>query len=101
VSLLLQSVLIPPFLFAIIRIFFFFFFTLVRRSLRLKLSDTRVYEPQIRARLGTTAHHDRFDTPGEALFGQDLAAKNSVLKFEFWAWRQRQAEAWFTGVPRS
>ena len=39
--------------------FFFFFFTLVtgpRRSLSLKLSDTRVYEPQIRARLGTTAH---------------------------------------------
>jgi len=36
----------------------FFFFTLVtdpRRSLRLKLSDTRVYAPQIRARLGTTA----------------------------------------------
>ena len=35
------------------------FFTLVtgpRRSLSLKLSDTRVYEPQIRARLGTTAH---------------------------------------------
>jgi len=35
-----------------------FFFTLVTgpgRSLRLKLSDTRVYEPQIRARLGTTA----------------------------------------------
>jgi len=39
--------------------FFFFFFTLVtgpRRFLRLKLSDTRVYEPQIRARLGTTPH---------------------------------------------
>ena len=39
--------------------FFFFFFTLVtgpRRSLSLKLSDTRVYEPRIRARLGTTAH---------------------------------------------
>ena len=38
---------------------FFFFFTLgtgPRRSLSLKLSDTRVYEPQIRARLGTTAH---------------------------------------------
>ena len=36
-----------------------FFFTLVtgpRRSLSLKLSDTRVYEPQIRVRLGTTAH---------------------------------------------
>jgi len=35
--------------------FFFFFFTLVtgpRRSLSLKLSDTKVYEPQIRARLG-------------------------------------------------
>ena len=34
------------------------FFTLVtgpRRSLSLKLRDTRVYEPQIRARLGTTA----------------------------------------------
>ena len=38
---------------------FFFFFTLVtgpRRSLSLRLSDTRVYEPQIRAGLGTTAH---------------------------------------------
>ena len=36
----------------------FFFFTLVtgpRWSLRLKLSNTRVYEPQIRARLGTAA----------------------------------------------
>jgi len=35
------------------------FFTLVtgpRRSLSLKLSDTRVYAPQIRARLGITAH---------------------------------------------
>jgi len=34
----------------------FFFFTLVTgptRSLSLKLSDARVYEPQIRARLGT------------------------------------------------
>jgi len=38
---------------------FFFFFTLVtgpRRSLSFKLSDARVYEPQIRAHLGTTAH---------------------------------------------
>ena len=36
-----------------------FFFTLVtgpRRSLSLKLSHTRFYEPQIRAHLGTTAH---------------------------------------------
>jgi len=41
---------------------FFFFITLVtgpRRSLSLKLSDTRVYEPQIRARLRTTAHFCR------------------------------------------
>ena len=39
--------------------FFFFFSTLDTgpgRSLSLKLSDARVYEPQIRARLGTTAH---------------------------------------------
>jgi hypothetical protein len=39
--------------------FFFFFFTLgtdPRRSLSLKLSAARVYEPQIRARLGITAH---------------------------------------------
>ena len=37
----------------------FFFFTLgtgPRRPLRLKRSDTRVYEPRIRARLETTAH---------------------------------------------
>ena len=36
-----------------------FFFTLVTgpiRSLNLTLRDTRVYEPQIRARLGTAAH---------------------------------------------
>jgi len=41
------------------REFSFFFFTLVtgpRRSLSLKLSDARVYAPQIRARLGTTTH---------------------------------------------
>ena len=38
---------------------FFFFFNRVTgpgRSLILQLSDTGVYEPQIRARLGTTAH---------------------------------------------
>ena len=43
--------------------FFFFFITLVagrRRSLSLKLSDARVYEPQIRARLGTTVKPGRF-----------------------------------------
>jgi len=41
-----------------VQLLFFFFFTLVtgpRRSLSLKLSDTRVYEPQTRARLRTTA----------------------------------------------
>jgi len=40
-----------------------FFFTLVtgpRRSLSLKLSDTRVYEPHIRARLGTIQGVKRF-----------------------------------------
>ena len=40
-------------------VLFFFFFTLVtgpRRSLSLNLSDAPVYEPQIRARFGTTAH---------------------------------------------
>ena len=48
-----------------LRLYFFFFFlifTLVaspRRPLSLKLSDTRVYEPQIRAHLGTTAHFCR------------------------------------------
>ena len=39
-----------------------FFFTLVtgpRRSLSLKLSDTRVYAPQMRARLGTTAQQHK------------------------------------------
>ena len=39
--------------------FFSFLFAVVtspRRSLTLTLSDTRVYEPQIRARLGITAH---------------------------------------------
>ena len=42
---------------AVIRILFFFVLTLVtgpRRSLIIKLSDTRVYAPQIRARLETT-----------------------------------------------
>ena len=40
-------------------VLFFLFLTLVtgpKRSLSLKLSDTRVYEPSIRARLGTAAH---------------------------------------------
>ena len=46
--------------------FTYFFFTLVtgpRSSLSLKRSDSRVYEPQIRARLGTTAHQPNVDGP--------------------------------------
>ena len=46
----------------------FFFLTLVtgpRRSLLLKLIDTTVYEPQIRARLGTTAYLCRALPPWE------------------------------------
>jgi len=41
------------------KVTFFFFFTLFtgpRRSLSLKLSGTKVYQPQLRARLDTTAH---------------------------------------------
>ena len=60
----------------------FFFVTLVtgpRMSLSLKLSDTRVYEPQIRARLGTAdtaavsgteAEADPWETHG-AIFSGD------------------------------
>ena len=47
-------------------LFFFFFFTLVtgpRRSLNHKVSDARVYESQIRARLGTPARFDRARGP--------------------------------------
>ena len=57
--------------------FFCFFFTLVagpRRSLRLKLSDTRVYEPQLRARLGTRSARCRslgIPTPLENLYTLD------------------------------
>ena len=56
-------------------VLFFFFSTLVtgpRRSVSLKLSDTRVYEPQIRARLGTSAHfgmsQEYFSSPADLLF---------------------------------
>ena len=42
----------------VLLLFFFTLFTGPRKSLRLKLSDTGVYEPQIRARLGTTAHFE-------------------------------------------
>ena len=45
----------------------FFFFTLVtgpRRFLSLKLSDTSVYEPQIRSRIGTGVEAER---PSSAL----------------------------------
>ena len=52
--------------------FFFFFFTLVTgptRSLSLKLSDITVYEPQIRARLGTTAHFCKRGMTGRVFVG--------------------------------
>jgi len=50
----------------------FFVFTLVtgpRRSLSLKLSDARVYEPQLRARLGTTTHFCAREPPGQSVPG--------------------------------
>ena len=53
---------------------FFFFFTLVTgpsRSLNLKLSDTRVNEPQIRARLGTTAHFCKVRSP-RAIYSEEV-----------------------------
>ena len=52
--------------------FFLFFFTLVtgpRRSLSLKLNDTRVYEPQMRTRLGTIAHDMQVETVEAAVVG--------------------------------
>ena len=52
-------------------LYFFFFFTLVTgpsRSLSLKLSDTRVYAPQIQARLGTGGRRQRA-SPGVPLQG--------------------------------
>jgi len=52
---------------------FLFFFTLVtgrRRSFSLKLSDTRVYAPQIRALLGTASH-----------FCEVVASSHSKLAF--------------------
>ena len=51
----LEAVVVEPLLF----FFFFTLFTGPRRSLSLKLSDTRDYEPPIRASLGTTAHYLR------------------------------------------
>ena len=57
--------------------FLLFFFTLVtgpRRSLRLKLSDARVYEPQIRARLGTTVHFC------EVVMGADVSLQGTVFE---------------------
>ena len=56
-------------------------FTLVTgpsRSLSLTLSDTRVYEPQIRARLGTAAHYCASPDAG----GEDLITREQVMKTE-------------------
>jgi len=66
-------------------IFFFVFFTLVtgpRRSLSLKQSDTRVYAPQTRARLGTN-HASRPPSPG-ANTDQYIHAAN--LTTAGWRW---------------
>jgi len=59
-----------------------FFFTLdtgPRRSLRLKLSDTRVYAPQIRARLGTTAHFCQGGTDLVGAHGLGDEAERGVI----------------------
>jgi len=64
----------------------FFFFTLVTWPLSLKLSDTRVYEPQIRARLGNTGrlsqvtkgHGGMFRQGVEAMFQEDHPKQNTV-----------------------
>jgi len=48
-----------------------------RRSLRLKLSDTRVYEPYTRARLGNTAHSCKLVVLRETLPTLDQTIKHS------------------------
>ena len=53
---LLREGLVQALAFRFLKLLHFTLVTGPRRSLNLKLSDTRVYEPQIRARLGTTAH---------------------------------------------
>jgi len=63
---------------------FFFFFTLVtgpRRSVRLTLSDTRVYEPQIRARLGTTiaSYYVFFTKPRGLRAGLDIHPRGGAV----------------------
>ena len=55
--------------------YFFFVFTLVTgpgRSVSLKLSDTRVHEPQIRAHPVTTAHFDEAAPKGCLVQESDL-----------------------------
>ena len=64
-----------------------FFVTLVtgpRRSLILKLSDTRVYEPHIRARPGTTAHFCKVPPEIDAVWGaqERLGRDISVLRLD-------------------
>jgi len=66
---------------------FFFFFTFVtgpRRTLSLKSSDARVYEPQIRARLGATAQFCNIiflkQEKGEWLMGYDVVGEKGLPK---------------------
>ena len=64
----------------------FFLFTLVtgpRRSLDLKLIDTRVYEPRIRAHLGTTACFCEVRVSGLATLRRERSfCERSTLKNE-------------------
>ena len=57
------------------KVFFYSLVTGPRRSLILKLSDTRVHEPHIRARLVTTADKDPFTFSRNAGF-LDLSVSN-------------------------
>ena len=65
----------------------------------LKLSDTRVYEPQIRARLGTTAHLcvvvvlklRAVPTAGPNLLPSEHAARKTV-KAALWPWLEPFSE---------
>jgi len=83
--------------------FFFFFFNLVtgpRRSLSRKLSDTRVYEPQIRARLGTAdglAGHSARKTFDDPLFCSYIPRAWSSV----WVRRGRRARNLTLHVPHT
>ena len=79
------------------------FFPLIkgrRRSLSLKLSDIRVYAPQIRARLGTTAHFCRILDNQESASGTHVYTLLTALDSR---WRRvaRPRKSIVLGVARS